>query len=125
MTELEQEGYKWIYGQKPTELDLYQPADDKDYYITVEGDVINHIQKDSIIKEKVETKEPTREPIKEPEEEQAVEISEDLELLRTLLSKEEFRGYLKGSLINNIGKNEEQKQHLLTILRSDLNGAGE
>lgn len=103
MTKLEEQGCKWKFGQKPTEVNLYEPVDGKDYYITVENETLNFKYKES--KHKKSTPKTS-----------SVNLDDDLKIIKSLLSEDEFRGYIKGCLINSIGTDEEYKNKLIEIL---------
>ena len=105
MSELEEQGCKWKFGQKPTEVNLYDPVEGKVYYITLEDDVLNFkYQKSKQTKKKNTPKTST------------LNLGDDLRVIKSLLSEEEFKGYIKGCLICSIGINEEYKQKLMAIL---------
>lgn len=112
MIELEREGLLWIFGQKPTEIDLYEPVDGKDFYVYVENNKVNFKHKESF---KNNIKINGVQEVATPQDTK-VQLDGELGMLQSLLSKDEFIGYLKAVVILNIGKDEKYKQQILDIL---------
>lgn len=103
MLELEEQNCKWKFGQKPTEVNLYESVEGKIYYITVDDKVLNFKYKENKKNESI--KNPTN-----------LNLDDDLKIIKNLLNKEEFKGYIKGCLISSIGIDEEYKNELIEIL---------
>lgn len=105
MLELEEQGCKWKFGQKPTEVNLYDPVEGKVYYITLEDDVLNFKYQESKQTKKKNTPKTS-----------TLNLGDDLKVIKSLLSEKEFKGYIKGRLISSIGIDEEYKEELMAIL---------
>lgn len=105
MLELEEQGCKWKFGQRPTEVNLYEPVEGKVYYITLEDGVLNFKYQES--KQKKQKSIPKT---------STLNLDDDLKVIKNLLNEEEFKGYIKGCLISAIGTDEEYKSKLIEIL---------